>query len=260
MARFAVGMSLALLAISSGLAQTPTATPASVSPLNTLAASLLTQSLNAMGASVPSDSEATGSVRVVAGSDDESGTIRIRTRGLDQSSEDVTLPKGSTSIVYSRGMAKEGGATRPGPLELACSSQSGEFSLAILSAVAADPETTLEYVGRETLNGVTVEHIRFWKTFAARSDLQQLVDFSRKDLWLDSTTALPVKLSFLRRRGGGDVPAIPLDIYYGDYRNVQGVLYPFSISESFNGTPWAQITIGNVALNIGLTDSDFPVR
>lgn len=53
---------------------------------NPLATSLVQSSIRAMGGSVPSDSAATGNVTIIAGSETTTGTIRILTRGTDQSS------------------------------------------------------------------------------------------------------------------------------------------------------------------------------
>ena len=51
-----------------------------------------------------------------------------------------------------------------------------------------------------------------------------------------------------------------MEIFYSAYRNIGSVLYPFHIEKSFNGTPWAKISIQSVTTNNGLTDADFPVR
>ena len=38
-----------------------------------------------------------------------------------------------------------------------------------------------------------------------------------------------------------------------------GVLDPFKIEKSLNGTPWTTITIQNVAFQTGLSDNNFPI-
>src|SRR6267154_1762717 len=69
------------------------------------AVALLQASVRAMGASVPSDSVATGTVVVVAGSLTTSGTVRILTRGTDQTLEQLSLPQSTVATIYSRGTA-----------------------------------------------------------------------------------------------------------------------------------------------------------
>src|SRR5467141_1372305 len=69
------------------------------------AVTVLTQSIAAMGGSVPTDSVASGTVTLVAGSLTETGTIGILTRGVDQSSEQIQTPSVTHKIIYSRGQA-----------------------------------------------------------------------------------------------------------------------------------------------------------
>ena len=90
--------------------------------------------------------------------------------------------------------------------------------------------------------------------------LRHLAGFSVKELWIDASSRLPRKLAYERRAASGAAPRIPVAVFFSDYRNVGGVLYPFRIEKSLNGTPWATITIQNVAFNTGLTDADFPVE
>lgn len=85
--------------------------PASVAaqqpPRDPQALAILQQSLVAMGGTVPMDSVATGTVVLVAGSLTENGTIRIVTRGSDQTAEQIQTSAGSRLVIYSRGFASE---------------------------------------------------------------------------------------------------------------------------------------------------------
>ncbi|MCI0720193.1 MAG: outer membrane lipoprotein-sorting protein [Acidobacteria bacterium] len=226
------------------------------------ALSLVAQSLAAMGGVVPSDSVASGRIELVAGSTTDSGRIRILTRGVDQTAEQIQTSEASRTIAYSRRQAAEQeGATRKGySLELAVSSQSAAFPLTLLAAALNNPETAFYYLDVETVEGVAAHRIRFWNSFASKPRFQYLAAFTVTDLWIDAASGLPVKLSYERRAAFGAEGAIPVDVYYSGYRNVGGVLYPFLIKKSFNGTPWATIAIENVVLNQGLTDADFPVE
>src|SRR5712692_6053658 len=90
---------------------------------------VLQHAFAAMGATVPSDSVATGNVTLFAGSKTENGTIRILTRGLEQSAEQIQTPDANRSIVYSQGLANrvDSSGTTPFTLELAASSQTPCF-------------------------------------------------------------------------------------------------------------------------------------
>jgi hypothetical protein len=238
-------------------AQTQTTTPTK----DPQAIAVLQQSVVAMGTTVPSDSTATGTITTVAGSLTENGTITILTRGTNQTSEQIQTPHGST-IVYSQGQASSVSESTPTalPMERAVTSQCASFPLALIADALNNPDTAYSFIGLETLGAGTVNHIQIWNSFASTPKLQAMSRFSIKDIWVDAKSSLPQKISYTRRDAGGASPGIAMAVLFSDYRNVGGVLYPFAIQESFNGTPWASITIQNVTLNTGLTDANFPVQ
>ena len=259
-----------LFVASSGLAKNASSQSQSTGPASlgspsrdVQAVSLMQGTLKALGGAVPSDSVATGTVTIVAGTKTDNGTISILTRGTDQTSEQIQLSDGTqNSVIYSHGQANEvvSGAVQPAPLELASSSQSSDYPLPLLVAAFNNPDFSFQYVGQETLDdGSPAQHIRFWNTYASNQGLLPLSEFTTKDLWLNATTGLPQKLTYLRREAGGAVPRMALGISYSDWRNVGGVMYPYHIQKSWNGTPWTTISIQNVTFQTGLTDNDFPV-
>jgi hypothetical protein len=225
------------------------------------AVALLQLAIAQMGGSIPNDSVATAKVTIVAGSLTQDGSAKILTHGADQSSEEIITPDSDRTSVYSRDLGAEiiGGVIQPSPLEVAATRQSPSFPLPLLTNILANQDSALLYVGPETIGGLTYQHVRTWNTFASTADRQPLAEFSVRDFWFDSATGLPSKLSFNLRAGRGSPPRQPVEVIYADYRNVGGVLYPFSMHRSLNGTPWMTISIQQVQLNTGLTDANFPV-
>ena len=71
------------------------------------AIAVLQQSFAAMGKTLPADSVATGMVTIIAGTRTETGTIRILTRGSDQTIEELDTDLGRRKLVYSRLIATE---------------------------------------------------------------------------------------------------------------------------------------------------------
>jgi len=214
-----------------------------------------------MGAA-PVDSAASGTIVIVAGSSTEKGTVRILTRGTDQSLEEIQLPNEKRTVIYSRGQANEvfGGGVKAASQELVASSYSASFPLPHLAAVLNDPEMTFQYVGSESMDGTSVHHIRFWKTYASQPKLAFLADFTRKDLWIDATTGLPHKLAYQRRESRGPVAPIRIELFYSDWRKVDNVEYPFRIDKSWNGIPWTTTTIESVVFQNGLTENNFQLQ
>ena len=262
MARIAAAMLSFLLLFSILGATQQTTAIAPTQPSDDFARTLAWKAVAAMGGRIPVDLAATGSVQLVAGSKTETATLTVRTRGLDQSSEEIQRADGSTAgIIFSRGEASEtaGGVRKAASMELASSSHSPDVPLVLLGAALQDSETIFQYAGKELLDGTPVEHIRFWKSFAAQPALSYLSEFSLKELWLDASLGLPRKLSYTRRAAAGAEPGTLVEVFSSDYRAVDGLLHPFQIRKSLNGTPWATITLTSVNENVGLTDADFPI-
>jgi hypothetical protein len=120
------------------------------------AAAALQRSLTAMGPRLPSDSVASGLVIIVAGSQTQSGSVRILTRGVDQSFEEITTPLGIRQSVFSRGAAAsatEGAQLNQLPIELALSSQSPDFPLPLLANIVSSADVAAMSVmgNRETI-------------------------------------------------------------------------------------------------------------
>lgn len=254
----AVAQALLALLLLSPTTHAQHATSGSV-PRDSQAVAVLQTSLSAMGGTVPSDAVATGVVVTVAGSETETGTIRVATRQLDQSREDIRTPTRIRSVIFSKGLASRGldSTMESLSLQLAASSQSPLFPSVLIVGALSDPDVAIQYVALEETDSAKVHHVRFWNSFASNPDLQTLAELTVRDLWVDTVSGVPVKLAFDHRDGGEAAPRIPVAVFYGDYKSTGGLLIPFAISRWFNGTPWQTITIQQVSLNVGLTDSDF---
>jgi hypothetical protein len=240
--------------------QTQTSTQTLVRDPQALA--LLQGAATAMGSPQPTDSVASGSITTVAGSTTDSGTVRILTKGTSETAVEAQMASGSNwSIIYANGEANRVDSTGNValPLEQVASSQSTYFLLPVISGVLANSDACYQYIGLETLNGASAQHIRVWNSFNSTASMQFLSSFTNLDLWVDPTSGLPTQVSFVSRSGGGSAPKIPITVSYSNYQSVNGVLYPHQIQQTVNGTLWATVTIQSVIFNSGLSDSNFPV-
>ena len=240
--------------------QTPTTVLPSIQR-DPQALAILQEAVAAMGGSVPSDSTAKGTVTTVAGSLTENGDVIILTRGTDQTFEQIQTPHGST-VVYSKLQASQmiNSFNTPLSSELAASSRSLSFPLPQIAAVLNNPDSGYAYVSIESLNGLQVHHLQYWNSFNTQPRFQFLAEFTLTDIWIDAVSGLPQRISQVQRAGRGSEPRIQLDTYLSSYQKVSGVLYPFSVQKSVNGSPWITITITSVTFNAGLTDASFPVQ
>jgi hypothetical protein len=222
---------------------------------------LLERSLTSMAQSIPADSAANGSIQLVAGGQTSNGTIRILTKGVSESFVLITAPSGTDQVIFSNNQSNEilNNSVALLSLERTQTAQASEFPLAILSALLNNVDGSIQFVGLEMTNGESLNHVRWFDSYASQSQLQALASLTNKDIWFDANSGLPVRISYLRRDGQGATPAIAVDIYFSNYQSSQGVLYPMTIQESLNGTPWATITIQTISFNNGLTDASFPI-
>jgi len=240
--------------------ETPTATlPSTQRDLRALA--VLQGAIAAMGRSVPSDSAANGTVTTVAGSRTENGSFTILTRGTNQTSEQIQTPHGFT-LVYSNGQAGQlvDSVSTPLSSELALSSQSVAFPLPLLAGFLNNADSCFVYVGSESLDGIQVHHLLYWNSFSSQPKFQFLAPFTHTNIWIDALSGLPKRISQIQRAGRGSEPSIQIDVYFSNYQNVGGVLYPFLIQKSLNGSPWISFTVDRVMFNTGLSDANFPAQ
>jgi hypothetical protein len=240
------------------------APPAPVLVRDPQAITVLQNSIGVMGGTPPTDSTASGTVVVASGSDTENGTVRIQTRGSNQSTEEIEIGGQINSVIYSRGAANDviNGTVQPSTLELASSSQSPDFPLPLLASLFNDPDTSLQYIGQEEVGGVAANHIRIWDSFTSRPNRTPLSDFTVKDVWINSVSGLPYMVAYSRSAHSrqGSVPLMVIEVTYSNWKTNGGCAYPLAIEKTVNGVPWTTITIQNVAFATGLTDADFPIQ
>ena len=225
------------------------------------AVALVQKAVVAMGGVSPSDSTATGTVTIVAGSKTSTGTIRVLTRGTNQTSEQITADAETSSVTFSDGLAATdiGAGAAQLPLEATYTRQSAIFPLPMLAGMLGNPDTAYQYLGSDSVGAEQAQHVRVWDTFASTPYLLTISEYTTFDFWFDASSGLPIKAVFHQQDAGGSAPKLLFELQYLNYESIGGLKYPSSILKSVNGTPWITITVQNVQLQTGLTDSNFPV-
>jgi len=119
---------------------------------------------------------------------------------------------------------------------------------------------SLDWVLREWLNEPGIALFYEGSTVAAQKDTQQVTIMNARDqgvtLNIDSNTHLPVKKSFSWRDPTDRERNIEEEVY-DNYRPVQGIMTPFSVTRFYNGDMSNQRFINTVTYNKGLSDSLF---
>jgi len=88
-------------------------------------------------------------------------------------------------------------------------------------------------------------------------DLEKL---STVEILLDSTSHLPVGVTFNTHPDIDYGRDIPTEVRFSDYRSVSGVMVPFHIQRWLQGMLNTELTVTAATINNGLTDRDFTLQ
>ena len=149
------------------------------------------------------------------------------------------------------------------------------FSPALSTSLLSGPGYANSYVGQETRNGATVQHLSVWQAPAQNGQMTGQMSApmpalaarqqTQSEIYLDSATALPVSMVFQIRpyhKPGAPPLSIrarpaPEEVRFSNYQNVQGRKVPFRIQLFLGQGAQAQqimdITISSATLNSGAT-------
>jgi len=144
------------------------------------------------------------------------------------------------------------------------------FEITYKGTRSDDPKTVADYLRRRQYSLDWV--IRHWlfepgialfyegATVAAEKDAQQVTIMNAQNqgvtLYIDSKTHLPVKKTF-SWRDPVDKQRNVEDEVYDNYRPIQGVMTPLSVTRYYNGDMSNQRFLNSVSYNKGLSDSMF---
>ena len=135
-------------------------------------------------------------------------------------------------------------------------------ALSSLEAVTGDPTVVLTYVGLETRNGESVQHIQSYRyvystTTGATAFTQQM---STTDYYLDASSFLPSAIVFNAHPDSDASTNIPVEIDFSNYQSVNGVKVSFHIKRFWQGALLLDLTVASAVFNSGLSDTLFAIQ
>ncbi|MEK6286340.1 MAG: outer membrane lipoprotein-sorting protein [Acidobacteriota bacterium] len=101
----------------------------------------------------------------------------------------------------------------------------------------------VELVGKEDMEGTPVYKLKL-----------TLKNGDVRNIYLDAENYLELKVNLKRKTPGGE---IEVDQYVGNYKPVNGVLFPFSLETKVKGQTVSQITLEKIDLDVAIDDSIF---
>jgi hypothetical protein len=131
--------------------------------------------------------------------------------------------------------------------------------LSSLAAVSST-NTGVTYVGHEVHNGIPTEHYSITQAIGSpkmSGSNMFLGDVIQTNWYLDSTTGLPVALTYYIHPDADARMNIPAEVRFSNYKSVNGVLIPFSITRLINNAVVLDFAVTSAKVNVGLSDSEF---
>ncbi len=256
MARFVVAVSLCLLVTSFALAQS-----------DPQALAYAAKSMAAITGGNPiSDAALTGTATWFAGSDTETGTVLLKASGTGESRMDLALGNGNRSEIRD---ASTGAALGQW---IAPDNSSGLFAFQncftdavwffpVLSSLSAGPNVVLTYIGQETRNGQTVQHLR---TYVSQGDplpppLPTAQQLSTMDFYLDAVAFLPSAILFNSHPDNDPGTNISIEVDFSNYQALGGAMVPLHVQKYLQGTLALDLSLSSAAFNTGLSLSNFTI-
>jgi len=256
------------LILSAFTAQTAGQTTAAKDPR---AVTLLSSAISALvGGTNITDATLTGTVTRTAGSDVETGAVTLQALGGLAGRMNMTLTNGPWTEVINQLQGALGGEwSGPDGVQHAMAQHNALvpaawfFPALALAEALSDPSVQVAYVDQETMGGVAVAHIQFWRVLPSglsSADASGLfAHLTTADVYLAAANSLPVALGFNIHPDDNEKLDIPIEIQYGDYQKINGILSPARVQKFINNSPFLDLSITGVAVNSNLSPSDFAV-
>jgi len=239
-------------------------TPGSAATSNYLQSALV----QLTGGNALEDITLSGTVRRIAGSDDETGTVVAAAIVSDASRIDCVFPSGPAVEIRNDSQAPPFG-TWSGPDGVAHAmafhnvlAEPVWFSpaIALVHALSAT-DYTFAYIGHETRGTQGVEHYSVWRNLPDPRNMSQIrTDISEFQIYLDSSNLLPVSMEFNIHPDNNAGLAIPVDVEFSDYQMVTGAQVPFQVQKYVNGSMVLVLQFESASINSGLPASQFAAQ
>jgi len=238
-------------------------------PRDAQAVLVLQRSLAALaGTSTINDVTLTGTATRIAGSENESGTVTLKATAVGQGRVDLSLPSGQRSEVIDISQASPVGSWS-GPdgdwHPIAAHNLFGDpswfFPTFLIHRVLSAPNYAVSPMDTETNDGVAVEHLTIYQQSGLPTQQAALIQgLSQIDIYLNSSTLLPVGVSFNTHADTNALVNIPVEIKFSNYQVVQGASVPYHIQKYIQNGLALDVTVTGVQVNSGLSATDFQAQ
>jgi hypothetical protein len=226
--------------------------------------SVLSSSLAAQSGSLTIQSVVlTGTAERIAGSDDQTVPARFEATSSGSTRSDLSLSNSTLTEIRQTASSGTSGVWSNGDgTNHALAGQNlltdgaWWFPDFVTQRFLADPNSVVTFQGIENgLAHFTATQVP--PTGLPQSAVDQISHLSQVDLFLDSTTLLPARLSFCLHPDDNALVDIPITVQYSNYQTTNGATMPMHVQEFVNDTLSLDITVQAAALNVSIPSTDF---
>lgn len=212
---------------------------------------LLASSLAPMGGTTTRSISLSGTAEYIAGSTDERGSFEAHCGVNGSSKLELQIPSHSRIETRTSNNGTQSGTwtDESGRVHVIAGhnvmTPAAWFCPSIvISQILADPNLNLEYLGQETRNGESVDHLyaSSWPLDSTKVQVW-MASLTRTDIFLDSATLRPVAISFNLHPDNNAALNIPAEIRFSGYTKSSGVWLPSTIEKDVNSLPMLTLTI-----------------
>ena len=197
-----------------------------------------------------------------AGSDEESGTGTLTASGNLMSLVQLNLSGGTREEVRNGNAGSwigPDGTAYSMALHNCWTDASWFFPTLTLEAIVSNAQTNVAYLGTDTSKGTPLLHIQVTNAPAgqATSVASLILSLSTMDIYLNPQSFLPVVLDFSTHPDTNANVPLPVEIQFGNFQTLGGVLVPLQIQKYLQGSLFVSFVVSNASINSGVPPSTF---
>jgi hypothetical protein len=192
---------------------------------------------------------------------DASEPVLLKSKGDARTRWELGSPGETHSFVFNNGAgkAKHSSSEKPMPLWQTKYNRQEHFPALLCGREAERAGMAIVYVGLEKVGDTPVHHIKISAATHGQPKLADAIELiiSEFHIFLDAKSLLVVKSARFAFSAVAIENRSLLETYYGDYKQVNGVLMPFTITRFLAGQKVDEISFDSVQLNVAIDDSEF---
>jgi len=261
-----IGIPAAQAPVSVAAPAQPSGTSAPSQVTDPKAAALVASAAAAMGgvqSLAVQDFTATGDITYYWAGTEEKGSATVRGKGLNELRFDSVLANGTRSWAVNAGsgsLRDTNGKITSIPFHNAITLGNLIFPAARLQSLSIDNTASLTYGGTSSIENSSFEHLGVHKNLFQKDPDGSGNRLMDADFYFEPSTHLLVGIHDQTHPTRSMTVDVAHSVYFGDYRPVNGIMVPFSVSEYVGGQKVWSLQITDIKFDTGLSDSDFQLQ